>query len=377
MDKRQDFREHKANHHRNILTIKKGLVKMRGVLEQFINDSMKKLVDTYELERYAREHMGEQFAGEEAFAHTIHSLVGEGILLPILSRKAYGSAGALSSGYRIVKASKRRRSPLLKELNNLHPRLITLSFQQNEEKCKRDLRYIKSIDAFFKQGDVHERVTVRKRSFQLFRDEEFLLRRKGIRLLQDLGLTYEDLACYYPVEPFVYMGSLYPDHPGSVLIVDNLDIFHHLQQLYRQREEAGLPCDPTLIIYGDGERIENRLGFIEELPFFHETKRVIRYIGDLSYEQFELIARLRKQYPHLSVTPCTKLYEALFVHAHHEAVFKRRIARTQQKDEQVAEICSFFSAERIPQLHRLFRSGRYLPLIALDLQFLEQLFISL
>ena len=42
-----------------------------------------------------------------------------------------------------------------------------------------------------------------ERSFELFRNEKFLLDKEGIRFLANLGLTLSDLNCRRTYEPFV------------------------------------------------------------------------------------------------------------------------------------------------------------------------------
>jgi|GEM_PF-2988366 len=347
---------------------------MRRLLEQYINSSRKIIIDTYELENDLKKKLGEGYSGEGRLVEELRMLIEEGILLPVVSRKHYRGSADLYGGYRIIKRIQKSRSPLMKDLTALHPLISTSIYEHNPEKLQRDLKYVKIIDTFLKQkGKEQERLTVNQRSFRLFRDEHFLARRKGIRLLQDLALTFDDLDCYQPAEPFVYTYWGGKERINRLLIVENADMYHLLQKLELPKGQA----DSTkidLIVYGDGDRIERSLPYCDELPFWQMSEKQLYYFGDLSYDRFSFLGRLRRRYPYISIEPYVPCYHWLLEKHAAEAVFQRTMNRTVEKDQEVARILPFFAKDIAERIHRLFRSGRYIPQIALDKKTLQQIF---
>ncbi len=347
---------------------------MRHYLEQFIQASPKKIISTYELEMYVCEKMGTNSPCGEEFSEQITRLVSEGLLTPVVSRKAYESHPALYSGYRIVNVSRRNRNFLLKQVADMDERISLGYYENNLDKLKRDLKSIKTIDAFLKQADGQTAyTTVKMRSFWLFHDENFLASRKGRLLLQNLQLSYDDLRCYEPPPPFAYTAWGAPVEHNQILIIEGRDVFSQFHSLLSQRDQAGHQPMVNMLICGDGDRIEQSLAYFAELLPFQGKENHFFYFGDVSYERFHFIRQLQKKYAHLHIQPFVPLYEQLIGQCAAHAPHLKVIRRTKQKDEDVATILRSFSEQAAEAIQTLFANSRFLPHVALDPQALIEI----
>lgn len=60
---------------------------------------------------------------------------------------------------------------------------------------------------------------------------QLLSSKQGKELVKNLGLTYKDLFCFETFEPFFHIG-IAKDAFQNILIVENLDTFFSLKELY-------------------------------------------------------------------------------------------------------------------------------------------------
>jgi len=350
---------------------------MKRLLEQFINASSKKIINTYDMEMYVQSQLAAQYPGLHQFAREVEELVAEGILQPVISRKSYGTGTGLSSGYRIERRITRRRPVLLRQLQGLHPKISATYYEQNLEKLNRDWKWIKVIDAFLRQRQTEAQdaaVSVSQRSFWLFGDEHFLTRRKGQLLLQNLGLRYEDLGCLVPVEPFVHAwGSGGIQEHIRILIVERLEWFHMLRsQMWERREQAQQDLFQLLIL-GDGDRIERTLEYVFHMPELADKECLFFYFGDLHYERFAFLDHLQGRYPQLMIRPFAPLYEELLRQYAADAPFSRTVNRTPATDEAVERVLAAFPAETATRIRRLFKNNRFLPQVALSAEHVRRI----
>lgn len=172
--------------------------------------------------------------------------------------------------------------------------------------------YIENIYQFLSKGDQREWVSVEERSLELFADEKFLTGRKDILkgkhgILSRLKLSYEDLKMIRYGEMFVYwqgkMGEI-----KNVIILENHSTFFSFKRIMEKQGNI-LGLTPDMLIYGEGKKIENSLGFLAEMTDLSKVK--IFYFGDFDSEGLAIYYRLRARYADLDISLQVTAYKLL------------------------------------------------------------------
>ena len=339
---------------------------MKHLVWEYVQSFTKKIANTYDIEEFVCSKLEQHFS-EQAFADSINSLVEEGILLPVVSRGSYGDYPTLYGGYRITESTPIRSRKCKKLLEQLHPHLSTIYYETNPDHFFADKRYIMSIDTFLKSEEGREQVTVQQRSYLLFQDEGLLIRRRGLTLLKRLGLDYTKLRCYQPAEPFVYsINYPLPQSKLHLLVVEGKDTYHIVRSFIAEGKERFLPNQINVLIYGDGDHIANRLDYFSEInPLQRAEPPVFHYFGDVSYERFHFLRKLQRTYPAFDIRPCVPLYQELVSTNWEKAAVTKSYIPTKEKEQDVQDILSYFPRELAVIIQKIFKSGKYIPQIAL------------
>ena len=181
------------------------------------------------------------------------------------------------------------------------------SFQTDKE-----MEYIENIYNFLKERERRHWVSVEDRSLELFYDEKFLTERKEslkgkYGILKRLKLSHEDLKMKKYAEMFIYWNRG-TNHIKNIIILENHSSFFS----YKRIAELGnhiFGVFPDVLIYGEGNKIENSFTFIEEIGDISNVK--VFYFGDIDSEGLGIYYRLKNRYEDFDISLQKQAYTNL------------------------------------------------------------------
>lgn len=164
--------------------------------------------------------------------------------------------------------------------------------------------YIENIYNFIKTKDKRQWVSLEERSLELFYDEKYLNRNeKNIRskgnygILKRLGLSYEDLKMKKYGEMFIYWNKGVRNIKKIIILENHSTFFTYKRFVMNNISIFGFK--PDALIYGEGKKVENSLGFLEEIADVNNVE--ILYFGDIDSEGFGIYSRLKERYGFLDI----------------------------------------------------------------------------
>ena len=344
----------------------------------FLKEQNRKLIETETIERHAINVLGIETywktGGYTVFAAVLRGLVDEEILLPVVAKGTNSKNPALHYWYRIVSSDEkpdRARTHTL--LTFFHPAINTSYYLNHSREFQEDEKYLSALDHFLKENNDLKNmvsITANERSFQICRDEKWLLSAQGKKFLQRVKLTLEDLRCYVTHEPFFYYARRQQNEgfEVNVLIVENKDTFFSLKTLFQEGINSwdGIPF--SLLVYGEGRKIEKSITFFDEIDNYRNSIANFYYFGDLDPEGISIwhaIAGI------LSVQPFVLFYNSLFDRYGVDAPVLGKSQRFSQ--DAVKAFLTHFSADAAVGIQKMLLDGRYLPQEGLDYAFLREL----
>lgn len=346
---------------------------MRKLIELYLARYSKKIINTVELQHKVFAAFGEHADNHIHFAQAVHSLVQNGVLSPVVSRKKYGWNESLYEGYRYSKLALKQLEdgfpqthPSFTILKQLHP-LLSIDFYRNHvDQWHKDLVYIDAINRFLFEAEqrppVYD-VSVEQRSLVLFKNEKFLKMPEGKLLLNHLGLTYKDLNCVESYEPFLYEVMEVSD-VNNLLIVETRDVYYLLKALFQQGARRFGDLTFHGLIYGEGDKIETSFPYIFTVKEWGGKVNRFYYFGDIEPKKLNILLYLIQNYRDVAIQPFVPLYETL-LNLH---ISLAPSAKRNQRLDKYPE--TYMALELFPdhlklQMSLLFVKNRYLPQIAL------------
>ncbi|MDD2432341.1 MAG: DUF2220 family protein [Clostridia bacterium] len=294
---------------------------MTALINDYLNSQTKKTVITGKIETYLQERLAQdgywQQGGYFSFAEKIENLIQLGLIRPVKASGLNGRQPPLYEKYRLVK----KRDTLdqatrQKLLTQYHPQIKTTHYLTHGQDYYADKPYLQKLDSFLKQHQDFASwslITANERSFQIFHNEKWLLSRHGHLFGQRTGLSLATLRCYQTSEPFFYYPVSIPKGTKEikVLIVENKDTFFSLKELFQQGIYTWADYVFSLLIYGEGRKIQKSFRFYEELGEYQKYQADFYYFGDLDPEGIRIWYDLQKEYG-LAIKPFTLFYQVLF-----------------------------------------------------------------
>lgn len=341
------------------------------LMDNYIRSQAKKHILTREMEQHFLEALGQEGywkqGGYPRFAVSIEDLVRQEIVSPVKASGLNGRKPVLYEKYRIVmKRDVPDSATRQKLLTFFHPRINTAYYLTCLSDYNKDKPYLIMLDNFLKQHpdlSVLPEITANERSFQVFYDEKWLLSGHGRTFCQRTGLTLEALRCYETYEPFFYYPGRLPSGTNTinVLIVENKDTFFSLKGLFQQGIDSWGGCAFSLLIYGEGWKIQKSFSFFRELGEYENYQPKFYYFGDMDPEGILIWHDLQKQYC-LPIKPFTLFYNALF-DAHGESAPLVMGKKVGQKfsEEATQAFLAFFDSGRREKIRQMLKEKKYLP----------------
>ena len=352
-------------------------------IEKLINQSKLKNLTSSKLEDQIEQLLGEDYSrrgGYANFERILKQLCTQGVLEPVKASGTNGRNPFLYNRYRKVPLCLEQGLRL--NLINLHSLIRSAAYSKSPQAYTEDQSYILALDAFLKnphqRESLGESISVNERSFQIFKDEKFLLSDRGRIFLQRIGRTLTDLSCYITTEPFFYIDyrskqsvENHPDLSYTALIVENKDTFYSIKRSWQagKRSIGGVTFD--LLIYGEGRKIVGSFAFAQEIPdLVPETMRVY-YFGDLDPEGIDIFGSLVATFPLITIEPFAYCYQELIRLCGRNAPLRRE---KEQKLRTVHEetFLTYFTPELSQEIQALIHSKQYIPQEGLSYAFFAQ-----
>ncbi|MDO7786878.1 Wadjet anti-phage system protein JetD domain-containing protein [Desulforamulus aquiferis] len=342
--------------------------------------SKKRRIETKDIEKYVIDKLGldeywGKCGGYNSFNKVIESLVQEGVIQPVKSWKQNGKQPALYNGYQVILQEDNLDAALIQLLSTQYHPAIKVSYYFNHKSAyQEDKFYLTALNKFLQQNIALTElpaITVNERSFQIFHDEKWLLSKQGRNFLQRVGLTLEDLQCYPTYEPFFYFQRQNRSaQEVNVLIVENKDTFFSLKKLFQKGIYSWSKTSFSLLIYGEGKKIEKSFSFFWELEEYKNSNAIFYYFGDLDLEGVLIWYELQRQ-EWVDIKPFVFFYEALINKYLHVA---RPIKKEQKiSEEAVQAFLTHFSTDASEAISKMLRCNLYLPQEGLNYQLLNEL----
>jgi len=353
---------------------------MKDFIYNYLLSQNKRRIKTKDLEKYAIDKLGldtywDKFGGYYSLAGAIESLQEEGVIRPVQSWKQNGMNPALYNGYQIILQEDKLDADLIAILSKqYHPEINVSYYFNHKSEYQQDKDYLSALNTFLKQNltlNGLPAMTVNERSFQIFYDEKWLLSKQGRSFLQRVGLTLEDLHCYPTYEPFFYYPRPSRDtREVNVLIVENKDTFFSLKALFQQGIYSWGDTPFSLLIYGEGRKIEKSFSFFTELEEYKGCNANFYYFGDLDPEGILIWFELQKR-ERVPISPFTFFYAILVNRYLHIAqpIKKEQTVST----EAVRAFLTFFSPGDAESISEMLSANLYLPQEGLNYQLLNEL----
>lgn len=349
---------------------------MEQLIREYCESRSQKRFKTVDLLNYIKQKLGESFihqGGYPQFVVHIETLVNNELLKPVKAWKQNGMQPPLYNGYLYLGVSN-TVEPATKQdlLTKFHPRL-NLTYYLNDAKLyEKDCWFLEKIDQFFKFRSSYApgALTINERSFELFNDEKWLATSSGQAVLQRLGLSNTDFECHWTYEPFFYYQCQEVQKITSVLIVENKDTFFTFKSLLQRGINTWQEIVPTLLIYGEGNKILHSFAYIHEVYPGPISDLEFWYFGDLDPMGINIWYELDSQQT-VPIKPATRFYTALL----DQWSKQTPQLKTNQRWNQAAidAFLSHFGNYYQKQLLQLLENNHYLPQEGLHGQFLHQL----
>ncbi|KLU60192.1 hypothetical protein CEB3_c36230 [Peptococcaceae bacterium CEB3] len=350
---------------------------MLELISELIAGAKQKTLASSSLEDQVYNRLGEEYArlgGYPAFAAVIEALCREGTLQAVKASRSNGRTPALSNRYRKVSGVLSEES--LGKLLGMHPLIKSEAYRKFPQTFTEDEAYLKALDAFLKnpglKASLEQGISANERSFQIFRDEKFLLSSQGRTFLQRVGLNLEDLSCYVTCEPFFYVdyrqvspseqSSSLPGVPvaHTALIVENKDTFHSIKRAWRAGGRRLGEQDFDLLIYGEGRKIVSSFAFVEDIQGISPENLRVLYFGDLDPEGLDIFGALATAFPDYRIEPLVFCYEALWRLYGHAAPLRRETEQKLHPDYE-GKFLEFFPQTLRSEIKSLLAQKRYIP----------------
>ncbi len=290
---------------------------------------------------------------------TFKKLCDENIIEPTKSKETNGMNPPLKNKYRKIQVESDSKEILI-EMAKLNKKIdVSKYYLNNHEAFTRDRESILVINEYLNNPS-SIMLTINERSWELFKDEKFLKnpskKSNGEIVLQNLGLKYEDLNCYYAYEPFIYFNKseFHSKKEREILIIENKDTFWSFHNLLFDSSSS---LDIDMLIYGEGNKINSSFQYSEKFKISNKDR--VWYFGDIDREGLNIFSRLKERYPDYLIEVRKDMYEYLL-----NAVTEN--IPNSKKNQRFSDISleifiSFMDEKYRSQITKIIKNNLYIP----------------
>ncbi|WP_032869262.1 Wadjet anti-phage system protein JetD domain-containing protein [Bacillus sp. UNC69MF] len=345
---------------------------------EYMNTYRKTFVKTVDIEQYLKTILKQEYddgGGYFRFSSTLKDMVEEEKIQPVKARGHNHQTPPVFNEYRLVKQERRTNPTHIKKLMTNYP-LFNMTAFYDEAEFEKWKFYIDRVHAFLTNNSdtKKEMFKANERSFELFRNEKFLLDKEGIKFLANLGLTLSDLNCRRTYEPFVEYQPYPSRKPKIILIIENRDTFDSVKELMMDGINTWSGITFDMVIYGEGDKIQRSYYFLEE---YQLEDYEVYYFGDLDARGIHICSELIKI--DNRIKPFTPFYIELLNCYGHEPLTRTIERKLKQTiiDDSLRLFSVFFEGAYIDELKKYTKIIQnvqtYIPQEGLNLAILREL----
>ncbi|RDW17061.1 hypothetical protein CWR48_15350 [Oceanobacillus arenosus] len=285
-----------------------------------------------------------------AFADQVLEMESLGYLEMVKSKGRNHHTPSLAYQYKINKGklNKEYHQELQRYRLKLHDGInLDAYFNLDRTTWKHDLPYLEKIHQYIvKNGFPLEDAAAPERSFELVRDEKWIVEQKGSEILNRIGL-WEQFRILPVSDPLMFAINPLMIHQQTQLhlIVENKTTYQGLLPVI-------MKTDFSTLIYGSGNKIVKSIeNFTSQYPI--EANHIFYYFGDLDQSGITIWNSLNKRQ---TAIPAYPFYHACLSKP-------RAYGKTNQRPNEAAlnEFLTFFNEEQQIQINELLSKGAYYP----------------
>lgn len=299
--------------------------------------------------------------GYRAFVEAVEEFVSQGKIKPVKRSGDNGMSPALYNTYqKIAQRKSLSDEEVQKILTQYHPKMQMNYYLKHPDAYQKVESYLSAIDKFLKGvSPSSPQITANERSFDLFRDEKWLMSAEGKSVVGKLGICLADLHCFKTNEPFMHYQRTLPSEQNlNALIIENLDTYTSMKMLFQKGVYEWNGVSFALLIYGEGNKIMRSFSYFHELQDFQGHDVDFYYFGDLDWKGIDIWYDLQVS-AGITVKPFCFFYETLIDLYEHEA---KEIKKDQTFHlESTTAFLNCFSNTYKERISVLLESKRYLP----------------
>jgi len=292
----------------------------------------------------------------------IKELINSEDIKPIKSSKTNGKKPALYNAYTVI-VDRPDYSKYNDELKfNIHSCLKIDYYLKFTEKYIEDRGYVLDLSNYLEKNKdlLSIAISINERSFEIWKEEKFLQKHGGIRILKNLGLTVENLNVYETTEPLVYY-SHHKNTPQNVIIIENKDTFYSMRRHLLKGYSSILGLSIGSIIYGAGKGIQRSFKdftFCVE-PYLSNERNNVLYFGDLDFEGILIYESLQREFKDkLSIKPFVSAYRCMLNKAD---ICSLPYTKEGQNKNIGSHFLESFNKDERDKIIHILDAGKYIP----------------
>ena len=252
----------------------------------------------------------------EQLVETLNTLIDEGAIKGKVTKGRTATRGGTYKEFSLIAQKEQLSENDLREIRlSYHPLMQMRFYVSNAVQYKKDYTYLSQINDFLrnKASYANEEISKNQRSYEIFRDEKFFGSDVCKKILKRISLDEQVFNFYETYEPFFYYRCRVQNTEKkyrNALIVENNDTFYSIKRMI-QRTKKRFAFDDVeidLLIYGEGNKINRSIEFIEEIKDSSEEV-TFYYFGDMDFEGFSIANKLMTNNPDYKILPAFHLYQ--------------------------------------------------------------------
>lgn len=318
----------------------------------------------------------------KALCNKVEELGVLGKIKAIKPRDVNGKFPPLPKKYRILRPQE-ESDVYIKEMKSELPVRFTLDFYKNNvARYLEHRKYIMALGEYFKcrKKALEQEMSLNERSFDIWQEEKFLKDNPmAITILNNLGLSLEDLKAYKTPEPFFYYSRT--REPGqNIMVIENKDTWYSVRKLMRQGQAQFFGVIFGTVIYGEGKKILSSFSEIEEHgeeeTYLGDKENVFYYFGDLDFEGLSIYEQLKSKFQGIrNISLLKPAYLQMISTANTETLKHMKQEQIKKGSKEFSgwrRVLEEFTLETQRNLTAIFEEGKYIPQEIVNFQLLKE-----
>ncbi|MBP3915470.1 Wadjet anti-phage system protein JetD domain-containing protein [Clostridium sp.] len=250
-------------------------------------------------------------------------------------------------------------------LHSLNSKIDTSYYLKKPEELSGDKERLSSLNDFLNNSQIHSYISVKERSYQLFKDEKLI---QNTNFLSKVKLTYDELKTLENPQPLLCFmkKSFYKTGQKNILIIENLDTFWSFQRFIFV-DESFEKID--MLIFGSGYNITNNN---YDFSYYNiSTNDNIYYFGDLDSEGLRIYQLFKSKFVNYNIKLALCFYQYLI-----EQIDNSTRQMDNQKSADIERLfreeSPYIKEEMLEQFKEVIEKRLFIPQEALNLEVLRR-----